>query len=87
MESVRPVPTGTAAQTAHERDRKGTAKELATLPSGVHFSPYNGQYCNKKSDTYKRTKAAIARGFHLVPVRTEKLHPAAPMVLRKRESR
>ena len=32
-------------------------------------------------------KAAIARGFHLFPFRTEKLNPAAPMVLRKWESR
>ena len=37
--------------------------------------------------TDKRTKAAIARGFHLFPFRTEKLNPAAPMVLRKWESR
>ena len=35
----------------------------------------------------KETKAAIARGFHLFPFRTEKLNPAAPMVLRKWESR
>ena len=32
-------------------------------------------------------KAAIARGIHLFPSRTEKLSPAAPMVLRKWESR
>ena len=37
--------------------------------------------------TDRRTKAAIARGFHLFPFRTEKLNPAAPMVLRKWESR
>ena len=35
----------------------------------------------------KDTQAAIARGPHLFPFRTEKLSPAAPMVLRKRESR
>ena len=34
-----------------------------------------------------RIKAAIARGIHLFPSRTEKLSPAAPMVLRKWESR
>ena len=32
-------------------------------------------------------QAVIAPGFHLFPFRTEKLSPAAPMVLRKRESR
>ena len=37
--------------------------------------------------TADKTKAAIARGFHLFPFRTEKLNPAAPMVLRKWESR
>ena len=31
--------------------------------------------------------AAMAPGHHLFPSRTEKLSPAAPMVLRKRESR
>ena len=35
----------------------------------------------------EKTKAGTARGFHLFPSRTEKLNPAAPMVLRKRESR
>ena len=35
----------------------------------------------------KKTKAVIARGIHLYPFRTEKLSHAAPMVLRKRESR
>ena len=35
----------------------------------------------------KEFKAATARGIHLYPSRTEKLSPAAPMVLRKRESR
>ena len=35
----------------------------------------------------KKTKVVIARGFHLFPFRTEKLNPAAPMVLRKWESR
>ena len=37
--------------------------------------------------TANKTKAAIARGIHLFPFRTEKLNPAAPMVLRKWESR
>ena len=37
--------------------------------------------------TANKTKAAIARGSHLFPFRTEKLNPAAPMVLRKWESR
>ncbi len=46
----------------------------ASLPSVRTFRPY-------------KTKAATARGLHLYPFRTEKLNPAAPMVLRKRESR
>ena len=41
----------------------------------------------KSPMTANKTKAAIARGFHLFPFRTEKLNPAAPMVLRKWESR
>ena len=32
-------------------------------------------------------KVVIAQGLHLYPFRTEKLNLAAPMVLRKRESR
>ena len=35
----------------------------------------------------KEIKAGTARGIHLFPSRTEKLSHAAPMVLRKRESR
>ena len=35
----------------------------------------------------RRTKAAKAPRIHLFPFRTEKLSSAAPMVLRKRESR
>ena len=60
-----------------------------------------GEACTPFTDTLQGTprrrrpadrkdiiiKAAIARGIHLFPSRTEKLSPAAPMVLRKWESR
>ena len=36
---------------------------------------------------WQKNKVAIAKGTHLLPFRTEKLSPSAPMVLRKWESR
>ena len=43
--------------------------------------------CQNRGQENEKTKVVIARGIHLFPSRTEKLSPATPMVLRKRESR
>ena len=51
---------------------------------------YNNNVIKKHEHTRpekEKDKAATARGIHLFPFRTEKLSPATPMVLRKRESR
>ena len=63
-----------------------SASDTASAMTPFHpIQVHEGEQTATASD--KRTKAAIARGFHLFPFRTEKLNPAAPMVLRKWESR
>ena len=63
-----------------------SASDTASAMTPFHpIQVQQGEQTATASD--KRTKAAIARGFHLFPFRTEKLNPAAPMVLRKWESR
>ena len=61
--------------------------QVGSLLPPPSFLPYTVRYRQTAGLTDRRTKAAIARGFHLFPFRTEKLNPAAPMVLRKWESR
>ena len=55
------------------------------LPDQFLFYPYAREIA--PTVIKDKNKAAIARGLHLYPFRTEKLNPAAPMVLRKWESR
>ena len=73
------------------------AETQAKLPQGKHGTKrvHHARTLSKahRAGAGRRTgkdiiiKAAIARGIHLFPSRTEKLSPAAPMVLRKWESR
>ena len=60
-------------------------REQIEIAHCFHRPPFYPTQSEQLTD--RRTKAAIARGFHLFPFRTEKLNPAAPMVLRKWESR
>ena len=64
--------------------RKETEDACAVKGSEPH-GPVDGK--SRRHEKEKKTKAVIARGIHLYPFRTEKLSHAAPMVLRKRESR
>ena len=70
-------------QSCKPRARDNTFHQ--TLPESSQLRKNSGDKAATKKLT--DTKAAIARGLHLYPFRTEKLNPAAPMVLRKRESR
>ena len=70
---------------AHPGNLKQNISEPTRFAHCFHRPPFYPTQSEQLTD--RRTKAAIARGFHLFPFRTEKLNPAAPMVLRKWESR
>ena len=66
---------------------KREARARLPLPPPSFYLIRHRAAARRSPVTENKTQAAIARGFHLFPFRTEKLNPAAPMVLRKRESR
>ena len=93
-----PKPSGTNLPKAfHRRNNAGTINRCQTNSSW--WQPkLNSVYAvsltlqviprgRRPAARKKKIKAGTARGIHLFPSRTEKLSHAAPMVLRKRESR
>ena len=93
-----PKPSGTNLPKAfHRRNNAGTINRCQTNSSWCQ-PKLNSVYAvsltlqviprgRRPAARKKEIKAGTARGIHLFPSRTEKLSHAAPMVLRKRESR